>query len=249
MNTLKAAITVGAVFLFTSTTLAQPDEETRQKLAEIERKAKVIESYKVVTKVETEVLGKPLTTKEEISFKRPGKVRMTTKAKEMIIETYSTGDILWTYRPTQRIATRVNLRKVKSAKKDHEIVARQADITKPFDGLPKDVIKYIESKETDEGEVYIFEARPDSAGQTPGGAARRQMLPEKVIVWISSETGLPTKTIKIGKSGATMMEKTYSDFQINPVIDDSEFEFTPPADAQVYDLTQAAVTTRGKRLK
>jgi outer membrane lipoprotein-sorting protein len=237
MKTVKTAITVCAFLLFALTAFAQQDATTQEKLAEIESKVSDIKSYNVSMKVEMEMMGQKVISESQISFKRPEKVRMTTKTRGMTDEIYSTGDLMWTYMPAQQKAVKVNLRRVKFVRNDKGAMGGQANITDPFKDLPKDAVKYIEAKETDEGKVYIFEATPDLGGQSPQGASGRQMLPEKIIVWINSETGLPTKTTTIGKNGDTMMEQTYSDFQINPVIDDSEFEFTPPKGVRVVDMT------------
>jgi outer membrane lipoprotein-sorting protein len=179
-----------------------------------------------------------------MAFKKPDKFYMKSETNMMggvTQEIFSSGDIVWTYMPMTKMATKMDLSKIKAAGQDQSGIGGQADITDPFKGLMKDAIKYVETKETDEGKVYIFETKPDFGGQTPPGAEGHQMLPEKVIVWISTETGLPTKTVMIGKNGASMMEQTYSDFQINPEISDSIFEFTPPEGVQVMDMTQGAM--------
>jgi outer membrane lipoprotein-sorting protein len=143
--------------------------------------------------------------------------------------------------PSMNMATKMDMKKIKAAGKNQPGMGGSGDITKPFEGLSEDKIKYIEEKDSSEGSVYVFEAQPDFGSQMQPGGPPSQMLPEKIIVWLSTDTGLPVKTIMIGKNGATMMEQNYSDFQINPDIDESAFEFTPPEGVQVMDMTEGAM--------
>jgi len=244
MKTFKAAIAVGIVILFASAAFAQPDDNTQKKLAEIEKKVENLESYKVTMKMEMAMMGQTMLTTGNIAFKKPDKFYMMSKTNMMggaTQEIFSTGDIMWSYTPTMNMATKMDMKKVKAMGQNQAGMAGQADISHPFKGMSKDAIKYIETKDTEEGRVHVFEAKPDFGGQTPPGGPGHEMLPEKIIVWISAETGLPTKNIMIGKNGATMMEQTFTDFQINPAIDDSVFEFTPPQGVQVMDMTQGAM--------
>ena len=244
MKTLKVVVTICAVLLFASTALAQPDKITQQKLSEIESKVEDIKSYKVTMKMDMKMMGQSMLTEGKMAFKKPDKFYMKSETNMMggaTQEIFSSGDILWTYMPKMGMATKMDMKKLKAAGKDQAGMGGQGDLTNPFKGLSKDAIKYIETKETGEGKVYVFETKPDFGGQMPPDAPGHQMLPDKIITWISIETGLPIKTIMIGKNGATMMEQTYSDFQINPNIEDSVFEFTPPTGVQVMDMTKGGM--------
>jgi hypothetical protein len=42
-------------------------------------------------------------------------------------------------------------------------------------------------------------------------------------------------------AGAEVMTQAYSDVRINGELDDAQFEFTPPAGAQVMDMTEQAL--------
>ena len=244
MKTLRAVVTICAVLLFASTAFAQPDMITQQKLAEIKSKVEDIKSYKVTMKMEMDMMGQSMLTEGKMAFKKPDKFYMKSETNIMggaTQELFSSGDTMWTYMPKMGMATKMDMKKLKAAGKAQAGMGGQGDITDPFKGFSKDAIKYIEMKETDEGKVYVFETKPDFGSQMPPGATGHQMLPAKIIIWINIETGLPTKTIMIGKNGATMMEQTYSDFQINPTIKDSVFEFTPPEGVQVMDMTKGTM--------
>jgi outer membrane lipoprotein carrier protein len=244
MKTLKAAVALCAAVLFASTAFAESDTATRQKLADIESKMQDIKSYKVTMKMEMQMMGQTMTTDGKIAFKKPDKMRMTTTTSMMpgaTQEMYSSGDIMWTYMPMMRMATKMDMKKLKAAGQNQSGIGANADITNPFKGIPEDKVNYVEEKDTDEGRAYVFEAYPDLGGKMPPGAPEHQMLPKKMVMWISADTGLPVKIIMIGENGNTMMEQDYSDFQINPEIDDSVFEFTPPEGVQVMDMTEGAM--------
>lgn len=244
MKTLKAAVAIALVALCSSIALAQPDSETQRKLEEVAARVADIKSYKVDMKMEMQMMGQTMTTTGEMTFQRPNKMHMTTTTNMMggmKQEVIVSGDIAWTYMPMMKMATKIDMKKLMEAGKDYPGMAKQGDITTPFEGLPEDKIKYIEKKETDDGAVYVFEAKPDLGAQMPQDSPMSQMLPETIVLWINVDTGLPAKIIMKGKDGATMMEQAYSNFRINIEIDESEFEFTPPEGVQVMDMTEGTL--------
>ena len=244
MKTLKAAVAIALVALCSSVALAQSDSETQRKLDEVAAKVADITSYKVDMKMETQMMGQTMTTTGEMTFQKPNKMHMTTTTNMMggmKQEMFVSGDIAWTYMPMMNMATKMDMKKLKAAGEKQFGMAKDADITTPFDGLPQDKIKYIERKATDDGAVYVFEAKPGFGALQPEDSPLPQMLPETMVIWIDVETGLPAKIIMKAKDDAPMMEQTYSNFRINIEIDESEFEFTPPEGVQVMDMTEGAL--------
>jgi outer membrane lipoprotein-sorting protein len=246
MKTLKTALAIALVTLCSSIALAQPDSETRRKLDEVAAKVAGIKNYKVDTKMETQMMGQTMTTTGEMTFQKPNKMRMTTTMdmmggmtmkQEMVVS----DDIAWTYMPMMNMATKMDMKKLKAMGEEQFGMAKDADITTPFAGFPEDKIKYIEEKETDDGAVYVFEAKPSFGAMQPEGSPVSQMLPETMIIWIDVDTGLPAKIIMKTKDDTTMMEQAYSNFRINVEIDESEFEFTLPEGVQVMDMTEGAM--------
>lgn len=159
----------------------------------------------------------------------------------MTTETYSTGDILWTYMPSMKMVQKIDLSELKAMAPKQSGMTETSDITKPFEGFAEDSIKYIETKNVDDMEVHVFEALPDKLGQSPQGQSVPQVLPKKMVLWLNADNGLPQKVWMLNEDGSTMMEQTYSNFRINVPIDDSEFDFTPPEGAQVMDMTEATI--------
>ncbi len=244
MKILRVGLTIVFALVFTSLAFAELDSKTEQMMEEVQQKSKGIDSYRVDMKTETQMMGQTMTVNGEMAFKKPNKMHVTSVANMMggmRTETYSTGDVLWTYMPTMKMVQKIDLSKMKAMAPKQRDVAETSDITKPFEGFAKDSIKYIKTEDLDGTETYVFEALPDKLSQSPQGQSTPQMLPKKIVMWISAETGLPQKVQMLNADGSTMMEQTYSNFRLNVPIKDSEFEFTPPEGAQVTDMTEATI--------
>jgi outer membrane lipoprotein-sorting protein len=229
MKILKTMITMCGVLLIASTALSQSDTATQEKLAEIGSKIEKINSCRVTMIMEMQV-GHAVVIKAKMAVKKPDKMFMKFE-NEMMGETYSSGDVTWKYIPSQGKAIK------KEGKNRSGMAGASTDITNPFKGIAEDKIKYIEEKDSSEGRVYVFEAYPDFGADMPAGSHHSQTLPKRMTIWLSADTGLPAKIIMIGPNGAAMMEQTFSDFEINPEINDSAFDFTPPEGVQVVDMT------------
>ncbi len=244
MKTQEIGAAVALVFICSSIALAQPDETTRKMLEEVASKTAAITSYRVDLRMEMRMMGQPTITNSEMAFKMPGKMHMKNTSDMMggmTQEIFKSGDIVWTYMPVMKMVTKMDMTRIKSEIPQQSAAASQGDITKPFQDFPKDGIKYIEKKKVDGGQVYVFEAKPDLSGKMPPGQPTPQMLPNKIIFWIDTDTGLPAKVTMLAEDGSTMMDQIYSNFRINVEIDDSEFEFTPPEGVQVMDMTEGTI--------
>ncbi|MGI8908644.1 MAG: LolA family protein [Candidatus Sumerlaeaceae bacterium] len=89
-----------------------------------------------------------------------------------------------------------------------------------------------------------FQGKGDIAGEPVyhfEGTTSTQFLPQgkpvqrKMEAWISAKDGLPRKTIET--VGASVGTTVYTNVEINPKLDESEFKFTPAAGVQVIDAT------------
>ncbi len=116
----------------------------------------------------------------------------------------------------------------------------------PFAGLPKDKIKYVETRNTDGGQVYVFESPVPVTAQSPAQNTS-QPIPHKVVLWIDPATGMRRKTLVYAKDGSLMVEQTCSNYQLNVPIADSEFAFNPPPGVQVKDMTDATINNMKKQ--
>lgn len=247
MKMTKAVNAVAVVFLFVFALGCAEPVTTEQRLAEIASKVEDIDSYKVTMTMDMEMMGQTMTTEQKITFKKPNKMRTTSTSDMMggvmTQEMYSTGDIMWYYMPTMGMATKMDMSKFKGHNRDHPGMAAGGSMINMFENIPKDKIEYIEDKVTDEGLVYVFEANLEEMRSEAPESPMLAMFPNKMVFWMGADTGLPVKIIMVGKEGNTMMEQTYSDLEINPEIDDSIFEFTPPEGVQVMDMSERAKHT------
>jgi outer membrane lipoprotein carrier protein len=210
---------------------------TEQRLAEIERLVENIESYRF-TKT-TEEMGQAMTIEQETTFKKPDKINISSSTQNIEdginFEIYSSGNIQWLYYPAEKRAIKNHVKKRKNTGQER---------IKVLQNHPEDMIEYIEDKVTDEGLAYVFKVTLGSADwrkRTQPG----EPIPMELVYWIGVDTGLPIKEFTIGEDGNTLKESTYSDYEINPEIDDSVFEFTPPEGVQVDDTTKQG--RRGRR--
>ena len=244
MKIIKAGLAVAFVLIFSVSALAQADSKTEKIIDELLLKSEEITTYKVDTKMETQMMGQAMITEGEMAFKKPNKMHLKTTSNMMggvKQEIFTTGDIIYTYMPLMKMATKMDLSKIKEQNPQHVGTAENADITKPFKGFPKDKIKYIEKKTIDGIEVHVFEVVPDLPGQTPQAQPMPNMFPGKIVFSINVENGLPVTVTMLAEDGSTITEQSYSNFRINVPIDDSEFEFTPPEGVQVMDMTEGTM--------
>ncbi len=245
MKPLTTVLTILFLIAFASFAVAQPDPMTEKMINEVIQKTANITSYKVDMKAEMDMGGQPMLSTGVLSFKKPNMMHMSTTSNMMggmKQEIYAKDSIVWTYMPLMNMATKIDLSKVKSeATAFGEGIGESGDITNPFEGLPKDTIKFLGKRTVDNKELLAFEARmPDKAAAVMG-QDQQQAMPGKVEILMSADTGLPYQILAYGENGALMMKQTYSNFRTNIPIDDAEFVFTPPEGVQVMDMTQGAI--------
>ncbi|MBI4831841.1 MAG: outer membrane lipoprotein carrier protein LolA [Candidatus Lindowbacteria bacterium] len=258
MKTLRKALTVAFVLVFASVALAQTDAKTQQMMDEVTQKVKAVNSYRVDVKMETSMEGQKMVTSGTMAFKMPDKMHMVTTTampsmpnmppgmSNMKQDTYSTGDTLWTYMPAMNMARKVDMAKVKK-QFPQAPTGKTEDPTKPFEAFLKNKIKFVEKKTVDGQPVYVFEGDiAELSAQMSGGQMGPQDTPSKMAVWINSETGLPNKMLIYAKNNALMMTHIYSNYKINVPINESEFQFKPPAGVQVMDDTQMVMDSMKK---
>ena len=237
MKVLRISLAIMFALALAGSALAQPDAKTQQMMDEISEKTEKIDSCKVDMKIETQMMGQMMVTDGKMTFKRPKKMHMVTSAMGMNQEIFTKGNIVWTYMPAMKMATKIDLSKVQQAMPEQPGMGMGSDISQPFKGFPADKIRFIETRTEGDVKVHVFEASPSMPGQAPPGHPS-QMLPKRIRLMISADNGLPHKMQMLADDGSIMMQQTYSNIKINIPVDDSEFDFVPPEDVQVMDMTQ-----------
>lgn len=234
---------MGLIIVLLLSVACSPPVTTAQVIAEITGKAEKIETYKVDMTMEMSMMGKMVATKTEITFKEPEKMRMKSSFGGMKQEMVSDGKTLWTYMPAMNMVGKIDMSSTDSPMTGAG-AGMGSDITEPFNGYPKEGLRYIETRIEDGVQVYVLEAIPPDLSEMPEDNPMAQMMPKKIVLMISTASGLPHKTQMLTEDGTLMMQMKYSNFRINIPIDDSEFEFTPPPGAQIMDMTKGSQDMR-----
>ena len=250
MKTLNAFVAGAFVLALSSAAFAQADSTTEKLLGEIAGKFESMKSYRVDIRTETSTMGQPVISEGVMSFKAPDKIHMKTTSNTMggTQDVFASGDTAYTYMPTTKTATRMDMRRLKAAGWLPDGISDYTNNALPFAGFPQDELVYIETQKTDSGEVYVFEARPyydaktELAGQVSQDTPTPDLFGDTIIFLVDAETGLLAKMTVLAESGAAMMEHTYSNIRVNVPVDDSEFEFRPPQDVHITDLTEGTLS-------
>jgi len=244
MKAFRACLAVTFVFIVSSLVFAEVDPKTSEIMEKLSAHAEKIESYKVDMKIETQMMGQAATIEGSMAFKKPDKMHVVSTAGMMggmKQETFSADNIVWTYLPGMNMATKIDMSQVKEEMPGFGAMQKTGNIAKPFEGLPMDSIKFIEKKTVDEIDVYVFESTIPNAFPSSPNQPMPPLLPQKMVLLLNVESGLPYKIRMFGKDDSLMMEQTYSNYRLNIPIDDSEFEFSPPEGVEVMDMTKGTL--------
>jgi outer membrane lipoprotein-sorting protein len=250
MKTFKSFVAGVFVLLLSTSAFAQADSTTEKILDEIAGKFASMKSYRVDIRTETSTMGQSVISEGVMSFKAPDRIHITTISNTMAgtQEVFASGGVAYTYLPTMKTATRMDMARLKAAGGIPDGVSDYANNALPFAGFSQDDLVYIDTKEMDGRKVHVFEARPyydakaELAGQVAQDTPTPDMFGDTIIFLIDAETGLLTKMTVLAENGAAMMEHTYTNIRVNIPIDDAEFEFSPPADVQITDLTDGTLS-------
>jgi outer membrane lipoprotein-sorting protein len=250
MNIFKAIVAGTIVLLLSASAFAQADSRTDKLLDEIAGKFASMKSYRVDIRTETSTMGQPVISEGVMSFKAPDKIHLTTTSNTMAgtQEVFASGDVAYTYMPSMKTATRVDMGRLRAAGGIPAGISDYANNALPFAGFPQNELAYIETKKMDGRAVYVFEARPyedaksERAGQVAQDTPTPDMFGDTIRFEVDAETGLLRKMTVLAANDAVMMRQTSSNFRVNVPVDDAEFAFRPPADVHITDLTDGALS-------
>jgi outer membrane lipoprotein-sorting protein len=232
------------LFLFSLPATAQDQAKTAEIVRELTQKAQNIQSYTVDVHMQTMAMGENIATNGTMAFKEPGLMRMTTTTEMMggmQQDIYKSGDVIWTYMPLMRMATKVDLSKIKETMPGQEGMD-EGNLSEMLENIPEDALTFLEKRKADDKDVYAFRMSADKLKQDMTSPQKTfPIIPQKVEFLVYADNGLPYKVQTYGKNDELIMEQTYSNYQLNVDIPDSQFEFTPPEGVQVMDMTEATI--------
>jgi outer membrane lipoprotein-sorting protein len=244
---MKASRMIICIFilLISLPAAAQNEAKTKQIVDDLTEKAKAVKSYRVDTEMETHAMGEQIRTRGSMAFKEPNKMHITTTTDlmgGMQQETYKADSTIWTYMPQMKMASKVEMDKVKEAMPSQKEFG-EADLSKTLKDMPAGALTFIEEKNVDGNDVYVFQMSPEAFTQDMASPQKTfPMMPQKIEFMVFADNGLPYQFLLYGKNNELIMSQKYTNYQINTPIPDSEFEFTPPEGAQVVDMTDATIS-------
>ena len=84
--------------------------------------------------------------------------------------------------------------------------------------------------------AYVLEMTPRNAPPSVAGAPAG-MTPGPMRIAFDTQTGMPVKMDLFSSQGATMAAMTYTNYRLNPNLSDSLFQYAPPPNVKVMDMS------------
>lgn len=239
MKTVRLSFLVLVPLLLCLSCSAQKKELTGAEIYDdLMQKAQQVESYKVDSKTVMKMHGEDMTTTSHTEWKKPGLLHTSRDMPGgMKQEMYQANGVIWTYMPSMKMATKMDMSKIRGDMPGQPDLGKS--LTSMLKGVSPDAIASAEKKVVDGNEVYLFRVSPETGQTSPH--KKSPLPPHNMEFLMYADNGLPYKMTVTGKDGKVVMEQTYSNYQVNVDIPDSEFEFTPPKGVQVTDMSEAAM--------
>lgn len=209
---------------------------TREAINNVDEKFSGIEAYKAVYRLKTNTVYQSYTTTGMVLFKRPDKIKtemMLILKQPMNQVIVSNGGIMWVKIQQENQISKIDLANLKESFGESYFDYQEPNMCKPFKEVERSTLKFIGTEEVNGESAYVFEAKPSRLQIAQGN------LPEgsRVKIWVSANTGLQHRVSVFDESGKEIIQHEFKDFVINQFINDYEFEFKPPSDSKVTDIT------------
>ncbi|NCC51364.1 MAG: DUF2092 domain-containing protein [Spartobacteria bacterium] len=207
-------------------------------------RARSVERYHQKMKMSMEMMGQKQQMDGEMWMDGDKMyMSMTTPPfnQEQII--VSDGKTTYTYMPMMKMVQTLDMEKFREAMGEDAgamgAPAKVGEPPDPFDGVDHTTLEFVGNEMVGEEEVYVLEG--GFTKEVKEMQAMNPFAPESARFWVSKADGMPRRTVFFNKDGGEMMSQEYQDVVINPEIDPSRFEFTPPEDVQVVDMTEGII--------
>lgn len=206
-------------------------DEAAAKAAELQAKAGAVAAYQAEFSLTVTEDNKPSTLKGSILYQRPDKRRIAfagTPAPEDVAQlVVSDGAVEWQYFPGRHMAHKTDWAKVKAAGAPADAMELRGP-HQPFLDLKPESLRLIETKPDG---LCVFEAEP-----APGLIAEAPFAPGKIRLEVATD-GLARRLTMTDADGHEVLSQDYTNIRLDPTITETSFAFTPPADAQVVDIS------------
>ena len=212
------------------------EDATVQKLAEVQRKAGQVESYKADFTLTVTEQDKPSTLAGSILYQRPDKRRIeftnAPGAEDIAQLVVSDGKTEWQYFPGRKVVNQTDWAKVRAAGVPPETLEVRG-LHQPFIDVKSESIRFIEQKTEGQQSIYVFEADP-----SPTLVAEAPFTPGKLQIGIGAADGLTRWLTMQDANGREVLSQQYSKVQTRVAAKTDDFTFSPPEGVQVVDISE-----------
>lgn len=201
-----------------------------------------LSNYRVDIKTEMPMFGKNYSFNSTMTFKQPDKMHMITNMPMMggaKQEMYFSDGVFWTYMPAMKMAMKMEMSSLEDMPKQPG-TPNAMEISSQLEKFWGEGLSSPGTMAEGDAEYYVVEWVEPERLSSEEEKPRIPFRPKKHVFWIDIDGFLLYKMIIIGDNDKAMMSQTYTNYQLDAEIDDSEFEFTPPAGVQVMDGSKMA---------
>lgn len=229
-------VSIITTFIFSSMTkIAVAESKVSQIIKEIEQNASKIHSYKLNYTLQINKEGEEVKSAGRIEYKKPHKFYMEVELPELkgMKQVFiSNGKIMWQYIPDMNRAIKIKLDKLKQDVRQ-KYLDKRGDVTEVFSNMETETIKFINQVSEGGKRIYVLEAIPKQN-------IKQEAIVEisKAKMWIIVERGVPKKIIWYDIEDNPVIRQEFKDININPEIEEAKFNFSPPSNVQVLDVTE-----------
>lgn len=215
---------------------SQPTEATRAAVEQVNQAAEAYQAFEADMSSEIFMINPPMGFTGHMTVLKPDRMRIKTSAPppQGNMEIVSDGKTTWTYMPLMNLVQKIDMEVIKGLPGMTTPGQQIKDPSKPLEQLDPATVQLIGEETMDNQLCYIFEGMIPADAQKIAG----EYAPEKMKIWVAKDDGISRKIESFQKNGTTSMTITFSNVKVLNNLTDADFVFTPPANAEVVDMTQ-----------
>ena len=221
-------------------------KEAKEVLGKVAQRWKEIKDFQADLATGIQMMGSWMTMESKI-WSKGDKFRMemdlpspqgTKNKMNMVFD----GKTMWQYIPLQNMVIKIDFTSLMNWAKEKGL-EKETMMLKPKQPLPLPPdVKYKVSEKEKEGRVYyLLETEEITSGMMdrPELKAMKnsQFMPKKIVFWIRKDDFFPFRYEVYSQEDSLGMWMEFRNVQTDIGIEDKNFIFQPPSDAQIMDMT------------
>lgn len=222
---------------------AAPEPVTAERLTQLKEKATAADSYRADFSLTVKDDKEPVTLKGTITYQKPDRRRVefenAAESEDVAQLVVSDGFYEWQYFPQRKTVYKTDWAKVKSAGVDGQSFELRG-LHQPFIDVKSETVQFVGTRSEGKETLELYEAAPADAL-----VADAPFEPGKVQIAISSKDGLTRQLSMTDADGREVLHQKYSKVQTGVSVKPADFNFTPPEDAEVIDISQDRIDAAG----